>query len=341
MSHITIMSGDTPSVKHYRIVDGTCKKGDVDQAYNHNSQTVDINNLADLYDVLALVREDCNRYVIRARGVYDEQDGVRRTKLSEDQPDGNFYEDPTSWICCDFDKYEVPDTIPRTSLEAIEWLIENELPREFHNVSYIYQWSSSAGLEYGGEPIKEGTNVHLFFWLNRGLLNTELEEWFQPQISRGFDSSTFRTVTPIYVGSHVVCDVGIVDTIPEPDKFGIVGKTEYEVIVPTITIKPKSVVTQVFDMDLNNEILNKLNEIGAIYRKSGGWIKLKHPMERTKGDWHIKPNSPQVIHHHVKNSMRVDKWIREFYGLVVKFNFPDNRPQSIFGKLTGKKIKRI
>lgn len=325
MSHITIMQGDKPSIKHYHIVDNKCEKGQVEPAYFHDSFTVEIENLADLYDVLTLVREDTHRYVIRGKGVDDEQYNVRRLKFSEDTLDGHFWEDYTNWICLDFDKYEVPENISRTSIEAIEWLIENELPKEFHNVSYIYQWSSSAGLEYNNEAIKDGTNVHLFFWLDRGLLNDELNQWFEKEIQRGFDSSTFRTVTPIFVGSHVEKDGEIIDVIPENEKFGIIAKEHFEVNVPQITIRPKQLINQVIDLDLNHEILSKLNEIGSVYKRSGGWIKLKHPLEKTKGDWHIKPDSPQVVHHHIKKSMRVDKWIKEFYGYDVKFKFVDNR----------------
>lgn len=323
MSHLTIMTGDSPSTKHYYISDGKCDKGKVKQAFYHDSHTVEIHNLVDLYDVLEYVRQDNLKYIIRGHGIETDQYKVRRLKFSEDQQNGYFYEEYTSWICCDFDSYEVPENISRTSLEAIEWLIHNELPVEFHNASYIYQWSSSAGLEYNGQPVKEGTNVHLFFWLNRGLLNEDYDNWFRPQIIKGFDASTFRTVTPIFVGSHIVKDDRIIDIIPESDKFGIIAKDQYEVEVPEITYKPKEPVNQVFDMDLNNEILNKLREIGAVYRRSGGWIKLKHPSERTSGDWHIKPDSPQVVHHHVKKSMRVDKWIKEFYGVDVKFKFPN------------------
>ena len=60
----------------------------------------------------------------------------------------------------------------------------------------------------------------------------------------------------------------------------------------------------------------------AIYGRRSGWILLKHPKERTPGDWHLKANSPQVIHHHVHKSMRIDRWIKEFYGIEKKFNFP-------------------
>ena len=317
------MEGDKPSTKIYTIdsTTGTCEKGKVDQAYMHDSTTITINNLVDLYDVIWYAREESHRYIIRGHGVETHQQLVRRTKLQEDNVEGKFYEEPTSWICCDFDKYIVPN-VNRTSIEAIEWLIKNELPKEFHNVSYIYQWSSSAGLEYNGKAIKDGTNVHLFFWLDRGLLVDEYKSWFSKEIEKGFDPSTFNTVTPIYVNSHVEKDQRIVDIIKDSDKFGIVAKEQQEVKVPEITVVKDNYTYVATDIDLANDIMKALNEIGAIYGRRSGWILLRHPQEKTPGDWHLKPHSPQVVHHHVQKSKRIDKWIKEFYGIEKKFDFP-------------------
>jgi len=332
------MVGEKPSTKHYTIDENdSCQKGEVSQSYYHNSHTIPVDNLADLYEAILYAREDSNRYIIRGKGIEDSQFKIRRLKRSSDQPEGNFIEAPTSWICCDFDKYILPDNIARTSIEAIEWLIENELPPEFKNVSYIYQWSASAGLEYKGNPIKAGTNVHLFFWLDRGLVDKELEAWFAKQIESGFDGSIFRTITPIFVNSFVHKDDRIVDIIPDDDKFGIVAKDEIEVKVPNITIVPKNdTVLPKMDIDIANDILSYLHSIGAIYGRRSGWILLKHPQEKTPGNWHLKPNTPQVIHHHVKDSMRIDKWIKEFYGLDTDFKFYPTTPVTEYNDFLNK-----
>jgi hypothetical protein len=328
MSHVTLMEGDKPSTKRYDIdpITNSAKKGLVEQAYLHDSYTIPINNLIDLYDVISYAREESHRYIIRGSGLFPKQELVRRTKYNDiDGLEGKFREVATSWICCDFDKYLVPETLNRTSIEAIEWLIQNELPDEFHNVSYIYQWSASAGLVYDNKPIKEGTNVHIFFYLNTSLTVDQYKIWFHDEIERGFDASTFNTVTPIFVNSHVEKDDRIIDIIDEQSKFGIVAKDNVEVIAPEIREVVKDFSTFVTDIDLSNEIMATLRDIGAIYGKRSGWVLLKHPREKTPGDWHLKPNSPQVIHHHVQKSMRIDKWIKEYYGLDKKFKFPDNR----------------
>lgn len=336
------MNGSEPSTKIYHINPFTNEtiKGEVTQSYFHDSYTIEINDIADLYEAIEIARAHPNCYVIRGHGIEQEQIQVRRIKYSDDTPDGKFKEVPTSWICCDFDKYITP-VANRNSIEAIEWLIENELPHEFHNVTYIYQWSSSSGLEYNNIPIKDGTNVHLFFWLDRALSNVELKTWFNKQIENGFDSSTFNTVTPIHVGSHVEKDSRIIDTISDDKKFGIVMKTNDSVVVPSIKIVEKMFDTSLITLELSNDIMTALQELGAIHGKRSGWVKLKHPQEKTAGDWFVKPNSPQVVHHHLQKSMRVDKWIKQFYGVDKKFNFPNNNIKVDKGAEIANKLKML
>ena len=127
---------------HTKIENGVATSGKVKTSYYHDSATVRIENLCDLYERLAFVRQDPNAFIIRAAGIHDAQRRVLR-RLSEPE---NFKEEATAWVCLDFDKYEVPPSIERTSQDAIEYLIETILPAPFRNVSYIYQWSSSAGL---------------------------------------------------------------------------------------------------------------------------------------------------------------------------------------------------
>jgi hypothetical protein len=65
----------------------------------------------------------------------------------------------------DFDDQDVPEGINPTSVEALELVIK-KLPPEFHNASYFYQHSSSAGIVGpDGLPRKKGLNAHAFFWL--------------------------------------------------------------------------------------------------------------------------------------------------------------------------------
>lgn len=319
MSHVTIMVGDQPSTKHYTVDTETDRprKGQVKTSYYHDSYTVPVNNLADLYEVIESVRENPNAFIIRGHGKELEQNHVLR-RLEDP---ANFHEVATQWICCDFDA-EITPVLDPNSLEAIEWLIWNKLPEQFRNVDCIFQWSNSAGLSYKGHSVKEGTNVHLFFWLSRPLSNTELKQWFKPQHEEGFDISTFNTVTPIFVGSHIVRETGIEDLIPSQNKFGILPYARGLVQVPEIDVNTvENFILKGMEMpeDTISDIMRQLYSLGAIYKSTGGWYKLKHPREKTPGDWHIRKTDPTLVHHHVHKSKRIDNWIRDFYGVEATF----------------------
>jgi hypothetical protein len=325
-THITILEGDKASTKHYSIDPETnvACKGDVSTSYLHNSLTIGIENLADLYDVLQSVRTNPCAFIIRGKGIEEVQVGVRRLK------DEHFVEEPTAWVCLDFDEWDLKameyNVWPpeRTSHTAIEHIIQWDLPREFHNVSYIYQWSSSAGLEYNNKVIKKGTNLHLFFMLDRALNERELIAWLENigPIGKAFDTSVFRTVTPIFVGNHIVKDARITDVIDEERKFSVVVKDQLEVPVPEIEIKEQHIELDSISFETSNEILSKLQSIGAVYKRTGSWIKLKHPLEiNSPGSWHVRYDSPKVVHHHVKKSMSVSRWLKEFHGLDVEFTY--------------------
>lgn len=331
VSHVTLLFGDKPSTKCYRIEDDKALKGEVSTAYLHSGVVIPLSNLADLFEAISIVRQDPAGYIIRGKPEQDTFSEMRRLKE-------NFHEVGTQWICCDFDSYEVPTGVNRTSLAAIEHLIDTILPATFKNVSYIYQWSASAGLEYNG-PIKQGTNVHLFFYLSTFVTDQELIHWFDQQIADGFDKSTFNTVTPIFVGSHVEKDQRIIDIIDEEDKFGIVMKENDHVQVPIINVPVRKVLQMnSLSADTNSDILQKIYSVGCVHRRGGGYIKVWHPIERTRGDWYIRTDDPMWVGHQVKKSMRVDKWLKEFWSVDLGIDLNSKQDRPGYGKLTNRKI---
>lgn len=319
-SHLTMMIGETSSTKHYTIdpTTDTATKGKVKVDYLYDSQVIPLDNIIDLFKVIEYVREEPRAYIIRGRTEEEYKHKVRRTLFNDEaNTDPNFMEVGTAWICCDFDQYEVPDTMLRTSKEAIEYLIATYLPKCFHNVTYVYQWSASAGLEYKDVPVKSGTNVHLFFYLNKLLTYQNFKDWLDPQIALGLDSSTFRTTTPIFVNTNVTKDMRIIDTIAEEDKFGLVTKDLGAVVVPIIKprLQKPFVAKSLQDFDYKNQILNDLQAAGAILKRGQGYIKLWHPTETSKGDWFVYTKDPRWVKHHVKKAVPVYTWLKQYWGI--------------------------
>ena len=319
-THITVLKGEKPYLKQYQIVDGKVDKGEVKTAYKHDYVTHDIHNIDELYNIIQQTSTSDNSFIIRGRTSYKQDWDQVRTIKDDLTPEGTFEEHPTAWLCIDFDKKEVPN-LNRNSLEAVEWLIQNQLPTEFHNASYIYQWSSSAGLEYNNIPVKIGTNVHLFFYLDKGLVEGELKGWLPK--SNGFDVSVFQTIQPIFVNPKCIKDDGIVDVITQ-DKIGIIHKQEPLVKTPNEFIlnqfKEKYSTAASIDVDCADVIIQKLNEVGCIVNKSSRTLSLKSPKEKSQGGFFCMIHDPRYINHGNKPSRRVDVWLMEEWG--IEFEMP-------------------
>ena len=171
-----------------------------------------------------------------------------------DRKDSKFPEakDGCYWVMIDFDNLPVPEGMNPASKEAIEYYVR-KLPDEFHNASYFYQFSSSAGiLNTDGTPLKEGLNVHLFFWFNRPVHGKQLAAYLEsvcydsgfyekaydrsemPVIKTGVDLSVIRSsVQPHYIGLPNILK-GVQCTLPLEARQGLVKKRNDAVELPEL-----------------------------------------------------------------------------------------------------------
>ena len=81
------------------------------------------------------------------------------------------------------------------------------VPDEFQEVSFHWQFSSSAGI---GDSNK--VSAHLWFWLNRPVTNAELKAWAK-QSNLPVDTALFSAVQPHYTAAPIFDD-GLVDPLP-------------------------------------------------------------------------------------------------------------------------------
>lgn len=322
-THITILTGDRLSTKHYFIVDDKPQKGEAKLSYHYNYATYTIRNIDDLYGIIREASLNDNAIVIRGRADQDQGSHVRRLLKSDSNADGVFRDSPTAWLCIDFDKGIVPEHLNRLSVEAIEWLVKNTLPSEFHDASYIFQWSASAGLEWNDIPIKNGCNVHLFFFLDRGLLQPDLKGWLRD--NSYIDRSVFGAVQPIFVNANIVKDDGISDLIAVDQKIGLVRKQQDFVKTPGPEQLNQFDTLHLYqapslDGDSCNAIIQKLFDVGCITHKSPNTLSLKSPHEKTPGGYYTRIDNPIWVCHGGKPSRRVDQWLLEEWG--VEFEIP-------------------
>ena len=135
-------------------------------------------------------------------------------RIKENLPDV-----PHHWICIDVDGYSVPGLDPVAQFhEAVQHYIENVLPPCFHGVTYHWQRSSSAGL-VREHPVKEKAEAgvrclkaHLWFWLSRAYLSSELALWAEP-FGNLIDKSVLQATQAHYTANPVF-EGGVADPIP-------------------------------------------------------------------------------------------------------------------------------
>jgi len=280
-SYMTVLTGEKSSRKIYTVVEGAANTIPI-TSFRNDSVEYTVNNITDVYQTIINAAKNPKKYIIRGRGKFPQQFDEQRCKLG-DNP--KFYEHATAWVCFDFDKVKTP--LPATSRESIEWIIKNRLPDAFHEVSYVLQWSSSAGIEFEGNPIKLGTNAHVFFYLDRALTEYQLKGWFIDNTA--VDNAVFKTVQPIFI--HPVADLQddrLTDTLPVDGKIQLIEKsfnlarTPADSILNRVTaVVYKDRVLSLIDVDFNNVILNELRPF--IIRDNDQTINIFSKQEKTKG----------------------------------------------------------
>lgn len=116
------------------------------------------------------------------------------------------------WVCIDIDEtVEVPNSIdPFIEPEkAFRWIVNEALPAEFHEASFIGQWSSSAGIK-GDIRL---ARCHLWFELQRPVDTLDLRRWAQwwnAQNGGLIDEALYLESQPIYTTAPV-CGAGVID----------------------------------------------------------------------------------------------------------------------------------
>ncbi|WP_299591314.1 DEAD/DEAH box helicase [uncultured Microbulbifer sp.] len=190
------------------------------------------------------------QFIVRGTPSVDAAVSIERNKET-------FPESPagTPWVMLDFDGINLPEEIDPVSTEAVEHVV-NKLPEEFHSSSYIYQFSSSAGiLNADGTPLKPGLSVHVFFWLSSRVNGQALADYLChhclttdfyslatskagiPELKYGIDISVIRTsCQPHYTASPII-GKGIQTSLTPNQRLGLIEKSSDSVSLPD---SPKS-----------------------------------------------------------------------------------------------------
>ncbi|MBW8003058.1 MAG: hypothetical protein FVQ80_13735 [Planctomycetes bacterium] len=214
---LTILKARLPLNKTYWIgPDGCIAKSDYRNALYFNALPFRLECFLELWLLIQLASDGANKCIIRGvpdievarSAMLDPDDNlvkgeVRPSLIQNCKRQLRLFVEPTGgnkWVMLDFDDLAVPQGVgnPNT-LAAIEWAIREHLPNEFHEASFIYQFSNSAGLiQPNGSPYKAGLCVHLFFMLDNPITNEQLKTWLADS---PVDKSLFNPVQVHFVAN--------------------------------------------------------------------------------------------------------------------------------------------
>ena len=178
----------------------------------------------ELSSLLLVLEADPRRVIIRGRLV----DGVdptlplRRRIHDAVRPvlEAPYVDQELSWLMIDMDKQQLPSGIDLLAqpLDAIDYLIA-QLPQEFHDCTFHYQLSSSAGVFNTNE-----VSAHLFFWLQEPATSAKLKPWAEAlnRQRKLIDASLFNTIQAHYTSKPIFPD-GFTDPF-EGRRSGLIRK---------------------------------------------------------------------------------------------------------------------
>lgn len=186
-----------------------------DKAKNFDVQEVQIGDVRQLSKLLTQLEPKSSKCIIRGKFVGFEEAAkreqleipnktYRRKTLFEDQPlHATLIEvDGYESLC---DPIEAPES-------AVEEYIACELPAEFHNVSYHWQLSNSAG-----HITKPGLKAHIWFWLSNPMTSAALRSWAKA-IDLKADHSVMDTIQIHYTAAPIFAP-GVVDPVSKRSGF--------------------------------------------------------------------------------------------------------------------------
>lgn len=172
-----------------------------------------IDTIDDLSELLTSAEDEPDWFAVRGelRSRQEYVDNVNRQYLEKnDFP--HWMEPPggQNWVMMDIDGMGLPfwfngrEDLP----DLAEW-VAGRLPECFHDVSFHYHYSSSAGLiKVGDELYKPGfdsVRVHLWFMLDRYVCSQSIRRWVKKHGSKEvpMDPAPFNPVQPHYTADPV------------------------------------------------------------------------------------------------------------------------------------------
>lgn len=250
--------------------DGTITVQPYDKGYLLNNEQIEYHSLESVYHdfvELAASRRFC---FIRGNIKPEFQGKACRRLLHDDSLTGDqatIEADPfgKNLLMLDFDDVDNPGGV-QPSVADLERLVVARLPAEFHNASFFYQFSSSAGVR-GWAPFK----VHLFYWTTKPWPDAKLRDWAKGWNEhlglKWLDDRVFLSSQINYIADPLF--VGMDDPLGV-DRWGFVRKASASVDLQPIAraqrqapVWTASLSTIYTPADIQERLEEKLAQIGV------------------------------------------------------------------------------
>ncbi|MBD8734913.1 hypothetical protein [Sphingomonas sp. CFBP 13706] len=264
-------------------------KADYDEAYLYDAIVeTDTHDLAGLVDLLRELEGDPHSCLIRGEPIAATR-SIRRA-LRDDPKRGAATIRPVDggqpWVMLDMDKHPVASLGFTTNQQRLDYLV-SQLPACFQEVSYYYQWSSSAGLDNW-----QTLSAHFWFWLDRPWNCRDLYERFHSGDFKdnGVDYSPFTPNQPHYTAFPIFTNCA--DPLGA-DRAGLVIKPLVEATLPpfirVIPPKPEFTATEHHRRFPFTRFEALLNDIGPGYhhevrRAIAHYVSVVRPHEYDRYD---------------------------------------------------------
>jgi len=203
---------------------------------------------------------------------------VRRLKV--------LFEDvPRYWMMIDVDKFSYVDAA-QNALPAIDSYLQL-LPDAFHDITFYWQLSNSAGSKKNKDTLK----AHLWFWLSEPASAAQLKAWAKT-CPIELDTSVFNPIQEHFTADPVF-EPGILDPIKQ--RSGLVRGIHGDELALDLDpgIEPQDSLADLGEVPLNaavkDPVAQMLSARNAIKEtQSRGWLVVQCP----RHEQHTEPDAP-------------------------------------------------
>lgn len=271
-SFITVLTcheNGKKAVKKFSMVDGKIQKVAFNAGTLFTHTAMPVSGLEELAKTIEEISNDPKKFVIKGQ-IKENMPEVVRRKLHE--PLAAFDSVSRPYVMLDIDKVDCPAYFdPAVNAEeAIAW-IKDMLPVPFRDACCYYRFSSSQNV-HKDESKGRTLSVHLWFWCDREVSDTEWKSYFRLQ-NGPVDMAIFSAVQPHYTAKPIFegmpdplpkrsgisrgeYDVVIVPDIPQTAKFNATSRAHF---VPIVSEEDRQKA-----IDLLNHTIRKVSEMRCV-----------------------------------------------------------------------------